>query len=459
MTIPNSNTNPHPGQTPSSTGPTNTTKPFVRFAVLWSGQFVSSIGSGLTAFGLSTYLFQTTGSATAVAAVTLCAFLPPVVLAPLAGMLADRYDRRLLMIAADGLSILGLAYILVTVMTGQSSPLHIYAGVIFSAFFVSLLDPSYRASITDLLTQDQYAKASGMVQLAGSSKYLISPVIAGFLYPWCGITGLLLIDIGTFALTAITTLAVRRQLAHDDRAVHPVPSRGRWWTDFIDGFRSLYTQPGVLTIVAIMAVATFCIGFLETLFPPLMLSFTTPQTLGVVETIAASGMLAGSLIISTINTTTRYTREMLIGLGLTGLFIIAVGIVPNAIIIAAAGFCFFACLPFVNTPAEVLIRTAIPNQTQGRTWGLISLLSNLGYIIAYSISGVLADHVFTPLLLNNGVLASTIGRVIGIGPGRGIGLMIIIVGLMLALAAALLTYSRTLKMMMSRIQRPEEGQL
>jgi MFS family permease len=351
------------------------------------------------------------------------------------------------MIAADGLSILGLAYILLTVMTGQSSPWHIYAGVTFSALFVSLLDPSYRASITDLLTQDQYAKASGMVQLAGSSKYLISPVIAGFLYPWCGIIGLLLIDIGTFALTAATTLAVHYQLAHDDRAAQPVPSRGRWWTDFIDGLRSLYTQPGVLTIVAIMAVATFCVGFLETLFPPMMLSFTTPQTLGVVETIAASGMLAGSLIISTIKTTTQYTREMLVGLGLAGLFIIAVGSTPNAIVIASTGFCFFACLPFVNTPAEVLIRTAIPNQTQGRTWGLVSLLSNLGYIAAYTTSGLLADHVFTPLLLDNGAFASTIGRVIGTGPGRGIGLMIITVGLVLALATALLTHSRTLNTM------------
>jgi len=352
-------------------------------------------------------------------------------------MLADRFDRRLLMIAADGLSILGLAYILVAVATGQPAAWQIYAGVAFSALFASLLDPAYRASITDLLDQDQYARASGMVQLAGSAKYLISPVVAGFLYPWCGVGGILVIDIATFAVTVLATLTVRRQLA-PDRGARPRSTEPIAWTkDFRDGVRTLRAHRGVLTIVAVMAMATFCVGFLETLFPPMMLSFTTPQVLGIVETVAAVGMLVGSLVISTATLTTRYTRQMLVGLGLAGLFIVGVGATSHPVVIAAAGFCFFACLPFVNTPAEVLIRTAIPNQAQGRAWGLVSLLSNLGYIAAYALAGPLADRVFTPLFASR-------------GPGRGIGMLIVAVGVLLVVVAGTLMRSRGARMDVSR---------
>ena len=402
------------------------TSSLARFTVLWSGQFVSSIGSGLTAFGLATYLFQRTNSATAVAIVTLCAFLPPVVLAPFAGMLADRHDRRLLMIAADGLSILGLAYVCFAVTIGDPSPWQIYAGVAFSALFSSLLDPAYRASVTDLLDEDQYARASGMVQLAGSAKYLVSPVVAGFLYPWCGVGGILLIDMSTFALTVATTLAVRRRVGRGPVAREP---SARWTTEFSDGLRALRAGPGVLMVVVVLAVGTFCVGFLETLFPPMMLSFSTPETLGVIMAVAATGMLVGSLVLSTVKVTTRYFRELLIGLGLAGVFIVGVGATANVFVIGAAGFCFFACLPFVNTPAEVLIRTAIPNESQGRAWGLVSLLSNLGYLVAYASAGPLADGVFTPLFGH-------------LGPGRGIGVLIMTVGALLTLAAVVLGITR-----------------
>ncbi|PRI11709.1 MFS transporter [Leucobacter massiliensis] len=428
------------------------TRSLARFSVLWLGQFVSNVGSGLTAFGLAAYLFERTGAATSVTLVTLCAFLPPALLAPLAGVLADRFDRRLIMIAGDGLSMLGLAYILGVALAGDVAPWQIYLGVLCSSLFGSLLDPAYRATVTDLVPAEHYDRASGMVQLAASSKYLISPVLAGFLYPLLGIAGILVLDIATFAVTVATTLAVRRHLRRSSAAARQAPQperagrrraerRGR---ELLRGWRELTAHPGVLTVVGIMALATFCVGFLETLFPPMMLSFSTPQTLGVVQTVAATGMIAGSLVLSTVTVTTRYVQELLIGLGIAGVCIAGIGITANPVVIAVAGFCFFASLPFVNTPAEVLIRSAIPNAAQGRAWGLISLLSNIGFVAAFASAGPLADRVFGPLLLPEGALAGSLGSILGTGPGRGIGLMIVLVGALLAVAALCLGGSRRL---------------
>ena len=149
-----------------------------KFLLLWSGQLVSAVGSGLTSFGLGVYVFQKTGSASNMALVTLLAFLPTLLLSAPAGVLADRYDRRLLMMAGDGLSALGLVYILVCMLLGEAELYQICLGVFISSVFSSLLEPSYRATVTDLLTKAEYSRASGMMSIANSARYLISPLIA-----------------------------------------------------------------------------------------------------------------------------------------------------------------------------------------------------------------------------------------------------------------------------------------
>lgn len=110
------------------------------------------------------------------ALVTLLAFLPILLLSIPAGVLADRYDRRLLMMLGNGCSALGILYILLCMMWGEAALWQICTGVFISSTFSALLEPSYRATVTDLLTKEEYSKASGLVSLAGSARYLISPV-------------------------------------------------------------------------------------------------------------------------------------------------------------------------------------------------------------------------------------------------------------------------------------------
>ena len=154
---------------------------FKRFILLWAGQLVSTVGGGLTSFGLGVYIFQKTGSAGGMALVTLLGFLPTLLLSVPAGVLADRYDRRLLMMLGDGFSGIGMLYILICMIRGEASLIQICIGVSISSIFSSLLDPAYKATVSDLLTPDEYSKASGLVSLAGSARYLVSPVIAGIL--------------------------------------------------------------------------------------------------------------------------------------------------------------------------------------------------------------------------------------------------------------------------------------
>jgi MFS family permease len=410
-------------------------KSFNKFLALWSGDIIASIGTGLTAFALGVYIFNLTGNATDVALVTLFAFLPLVLLNPLAGVLADRFDRRLLMLLGDGLSVFGLLYILLCIISGGIEPWQIYLGVGISSVFTALLEPSYKATITDLLTKDEFAKASGLVQLAGSAKFLLSPFIAGILLSFTGIETILLIDISTIAITLPVTLFIKRGITKTNYIVHEKQS---FWKDFKDGWKAITAKRGILLVILVISVATFYIGFLQTLFTPMMLSITNVKTLGIIESLSAVGMFISSLIIGMTTITKKYVRQLVIGLSLAGLFITLLGLQPNVWLIGTFAFLFFAALPFVNTSADVLVRRNIPDDKQGRAWGLIGILSQIGFIASYCISGVLADHVFNPLLSDGGALTSTIGQIIGIGEGRGIGLLLIISGLLLIILAIIM---------------------
>ena len=141
---------------------------FINFCCSGRGSLSRPSAGGLTSFGFGVYVFNRTGSAAGMALVTLLAFLPTLVLSVPAGVLADRYDRRLLMMLGDGLSAIGILYILICMLRGGAALYQICIGVFISSVFSSLLEPAYRATVTDLLTKEEYSKASGMVSLAGA---------------------------------------------------------------------------------------------------------------------------------------------------------------------------------------------------------------------------------------------------------------------------------------------------
>lgn len=410
-----------------------TGNPFGKFMLLWSGQLVSAIGSGLSSFGLGVFVFGLTGKASAVALVTLFAFMPGLLLSAISGVLADRYDRRLLMVLGDSLSALGLVFILVCMLRGDVQLWQIYLGVTVSSVFSSLLDPAYKATVTDLLTPEQFTKASGFVQLAGSAKFLISPVIAGFLLTVSDIKLLLLLDICTFFVTVTSTLVVRKGLASQRNG-----STTSFSMELKEGWAAVSQNRGVLVLVIIASVITFFLGFIQTLSTPLVLAFSDSAALGTIITIAASGMLVTSVVVGILPIKKGYVRLLAVSLFFAGLGMAAFGMRENMVWISAAGFFFFSMLPFANASLDFLTRTNIENSKQGRAWGLIGLISQLGYVAAYALSGVLADYVFNPLLADGGALAGSIGRLIGTGAGRGTGLLIMVAGGLLCLTAIVL---------------------
>lgn len=398
---------------------------FGKFLLLWAGELASSIGGGLTSFGLGVYVFHQTGSAAGMALVTLLGFLPMLLLSVPAGVLADRYDRRLLMMLGDGCSALGIVYILVCMMNGGASLPQICIGVFVSAVFSSLLEPSYRATVSDLLTKEEYSKANGLVSLAGSARYLISPLVAGLLLSVSDVRLLLILDISTFMLTVVTTAVVRSGIE---------TKAGEKDKPFIEslkeGWDAVHSRQGIFLLIMVSSALTLFLGIFQILAEPLILSFADSRTLGIGETVCACGMLFSSLILGMRGIKKKYVQVLEISLALAGVFMIGFGIWENILIICGFGFLFFAMLPFANNCLDYLVRTNIPDELQGRAWGFIGFLSQMGYVVAYSLGGILADLT---------------AKVLQISVGRGAGFVIIVSGGCLFVTALMLSKIKSIQ--------------
>lgn len=398
---------------------------FGKFLLLWTGELISSIGGGLTSFGLGVYIFRQTGSAANMAIVTLLGFLPTLLLSVPAGVLADRYDRRLLMMIGDGCSALGIGYILLCMIRGGASLAQICAGVFVSSVFSALLEPSFRATITDLLTKEEYSKASGLVSVAGSARYLFSPIIAGFLLAISDVKLLLIIDICTFFLTVISAAVVRKGIG-----ASIIEKKESFADSLKGGWEAISKKHGILMVIFVSSAVTLFMGVFQILAEPLVLAFSDSKTLGITETICASGMLVSSLYLGVHGIKRKYVRTLGLALMLAGLFMIGFGLYENIVVICISGFLFFTALPFANNCLDYLARTNIADEAQGRAWGLIGFLSQLGYVFAYGVSGFAAD---------------AIGEATGLGVGRGSAITVMIAGVCLIITASMIFAIKSIK--------------
>lgn len=391
---------------------------FSKFMLLWAGELISAIGGGLTSFGLGVYVFQQTGSAGSMALVTLMAFLPTLLLSVPAGVLADRYDRRLLMMLGDGCSALGILYILLCMMRGEAALWQICTGVLVSSAFSALLEPSYRATVTDLLTKEEYSRASGMVSIAGSARYLISPVLAGALLAVSDIKLLLFIDICTFFPTVLGAAVVRKGIA-----VRMAEERPPFGASLRQGWNTVTGSRGLSILIAVSAVMTCFMGSFQILAQPMILDFADSATLGIGETVCACGMLVSGLFLGAKGIHRNYVRGLSLSLFLAGISMVGFGIWENIYPVCLFGFLFFAMLPFANNCLDYLVRTNIQDELQGRAWGVIGFLSQIGYVVAYAAAGAAADGIAAQL---------------HIGVGRGAAAVVVAAGILLGVTASLL---------------------
>jgi hypothetical protein len=405
---------------------------YKKFLLLWGASLISASGSGMSSFALGIFMYQKTGLSTMTGLMILAGFLPGLIFSPFAGALADRHDRRVLMMMGDGLSIIGLLCILFSLQFLQGELLvgGILLGAAISSGFSSLVEPAFRATISDLLKKEEYTRASGMVQLIPASRYLLSPVLSGLVLSFAGIRPVLMLDILTILITLPITYIVRREM----RGI-PRGEGTKLAEDLSLGFHLIYYKKGLWLLVMLGILVSFCLGTVQTLMIPMLLPFGGESFAGFATTVSACGMLVGGLILSRFSIKKDFSHILQASLLGMGFFMATFAWGNNKILICSFGFCLFMSLPFANAAMDYLVRVNVSLAHQGKAWGLISLISQTGYVLAYALTGVAVDFIIKPFLQKEGNASKFALNIPGRGEGKGAALMIIIAAVFLMIIA------------------------
>jgi DHA3 family macrolide efflux protein-like MFS transporter len=186
-----------------------TRKGMLAFGIVWIGQVISFIGSGMSSFALGVWVYQKTGSITQFALTSLFIVLPRVVLGPLAGVLVDRWDRRHVMMVSDaggGLSILAIGLLS---LAGRLEIWQIYMAIFACGIFDTLRWPAMTSATTQLVPKEHLGHASGMLQIVSAGTVLVSPLVAGALLGSLGLQGVLLSDFATYLFAILMLVLIR----------------------------------------------------------------------------------------------------------------------------------------------------------------------------------------------------------------------------------------------------------
>jgi DHA3 family macrolide efflux protein-like MFS transporter len=398
------------------------------FIIIWLGQLVSLVGSGLTSFALGLWVYQHTGSVTQFALISLFAVSPGVMLSPLAGALADRWDRRWVMILSDagaGLSTLMMALLF---FAGQVQVWHICLAVGASATFGAFQYPAYVASITLLVSKRNLGRANGMVQFGQAASEILAPALAGILVLTVQVQGVLLIDFVTF-IFAVTTLLLVRFPKPEATAASQI-GQGSLLREAVYGWTYIAAQRGLLGLLVFFAVVNFLWGILGVTITPMILGFASADVLGVIISVAGGGMLVGGLVMSAWGGPSRRINNVIVFELLSGLCFMLIGLRPLAWLVALGAFCAHVTIAIVYGSNQAIWQSKVPPGVQGRVLAVQRMIATSTRPMAYLVAGPLADKVFEPLVAPAGPLAGSIGQIIGIGPGRGIGLLFLIMGVL-----------------------------
>jgi DHA3 family macrolide efflux protein-like MFS transporter len=410
------------------------------FLTIWIGQLVSLFGSKLSEFAFAFWIleqtYQATGTITQFALTILFIYLPKVIVSPLAGVLVDRWNRRQAMIMSDAVSGIITVVAMGLVFTDSLQVWHIYVAVIISSTFNAFQLPAYTAAIAQLVPKEKLSRANGMVQASSAIAKIAAPFVAGLLMELIRLEGILIVDFLTF-IFALITLASVPFPRFKPKTIAKKKIIGEIGKEMISGWSYIAVRPGLLWLLSFIAISYFTSGMLEVVLWPLLYQPGSTEQLGLVLSIGGCGMLVGSLLMSVWKGPSNRVTTILSFVFFQGIIVFLGGLRVSIFVLAIGIFGYLFSLPIIVSCNQAIWQSKVPLNLQGRIFALQQAVERSLAICAYLIAGPLVDNILNPLMARDGLLAQSIGKIIGVGFGQGIALLLILLGIVNIIATVI----------------------
>jgi MFS family permease len=401
------------------------------FYLLWGGQSLSLLGSGLTRFALMVWAFENNGSVTDMVLLPFFACLAFMVLSPFAGVVTDRCSRKWIMFFADlgsGLATLGL---LLLFLNGNLSFWHLYLVEGLSGAFEAFQSPAFFSSISLLVPREQYTRSNALIGLAKSTVTMVAPALASVLLTFGGMNRVMIIDLLTMIPGILAVLLV--SLPKPEESEEGAHARGDFWHEFRFGFRYIFGHPGLRSITFIFIGINLFAGLTYmSILSPMILTHTGGDkiALGTVQTVMGIGGILGGLILTLWRAPRR--KAALFVWSTFGSFLFCdffTAVSRSVWSWSIAGFISELTIPFMVSPFYSIWQEKVPGDVQGRVFAVREMLLSSPSPAGYLLGGLLADHFFEPFFANPNFLSPLVGW----GPGTGMSAMFLFTAVLGAL--------------------------
>jgi len=400
---------------------------FRTFYFILATQTISLIGSRLSALALGFLVYRQTQQVTVLALIQFFDILPSIFISPISGMVADRLDRRKIMIVADIGSAIGTVLLLLSVVSGAFQVWHLYAVTFLQATCAVFQRPAIQASVTMLVPDEQRPRANALFELSLPMAGIFAPVIAGLIFAVVGVAGAIVIDLLTFII-AISALVIVRIPAPPKS--EEGQTEGGFLRQLTAGFAFLWSRRPLFILVSAFTLTNFffTLAFgLETAYP---LARTGSEAVtGTLLGISSAGIVIGGAVLAWWGGTRRRIHTMMPAVLATCVGVVLIGMAQQPIVLGAALFVTMFAFGFINAPFNALVQAKVPPDLQGRVFSAIYQLSFIFIPIAYLLSGFLADQIAEPAAHRpDWAFAGWVGT----GDGAGMGLIYVVCGLVMA---------------------------
>jgi MFS family permease len=406
------------------------------FTIVWLGQIISVLASAMSQFALTIWMFQKTESATALGLMQVFFITPFLLISPIAGVMVDRHNRKMMMIVSDLMAGIATIVILILQSLGVLEFWHLYLTSIIYGLGMAFQWPAYSAAITTMIPKEQYARANGMMSLVEAGPNVVAPLLAGILLPIVGLTGILIFDVITFLLAIGALLIVH--IPQPPRTEEGEQGRGSIWKEAAYGFKYIFARPSLLGLQLTFFVGNLFSGIAFTLLAPMVLSRTGNDSfmLGSVQTAGAIGGVIGGVVMSAWGGFKRRVHGVLVGWMISGVGVAILGLAGGLPIWITGLFISSIVISLINGSNQAIWQSKVAPDVQGRVFSARRLIAWFTNPISPIIAGTLADFVLEPQMRTASPLSETFGWLVGTGPGAGMGLIIFFCGLLAVLVGA-----------------------
>ncbi|QKW14165.1 non-ribosomal peptide synthetase/MFS transporter [Verrucosispora sp. NA02020] len=401
-----------------------------RFGLVAAGQIVSGMGTALTTFAVPLWIYTQTGSLARFALFAVLALMPGLLVAPLAGAVIDRFSRRRVLLGACMAAGGGNAAMAVLVLTDVAQVWHFYPFTAWLSVALAFQRLAFVSAVPQLVPKRFLGHANGLAQTAVGLTQFTVPLIAVALLQAVGLRGILLIDVVSylFAIGVLAVVRFPRTLA--------LRRRESIGAEIVAGLRYALRRREFRAMLAFFAALNFFLFPVLFLLSPLVLGFADLNEVAQIALTGGVGAATGGLVMLLWGGP-RKRRMRAVLLGTLGIAVAAVvtGLRPNLLVIGAGAFGMYLALAIVNGVYNTIIQTKVPPRVHGRVFALNQMVAQSTMPLGWGLVAPYAARVTEPMLLADGVLAGTVGAVIGVGPGRGHGLLYVLFGLCIAVTA------------------------